>query len=103
MWNQRSCALWIKCGDRNTKFFHATANQRLKKNKIEGLWDSKGVWQEKQEKVESVILKYFSTIFSIDLVNFEASLGAMSTWVSTKMNNELLRDFKEEEVWNALK
>lgn len=41
---RKSCALWIKCGDRNTKFFHAMANQRRKKNKIEGLWDSKGVW-----------------------------------------------------------
>ena len=94
--------MWIKCGDRNTKFFHATTNQGHKKNKIEGLWDSKGVWQEKQEEVENVILKYFSTIFSIDPVDFETSLGAVSTRVSIKMNNELLRDFKEEEVWNAL-
>lgn len=52
--------------------------------------------------MESVILKYFLTIFNIDPVDFEASLGALSTRVSTKMNNELLRDFKEEEVWNAL-
>ena len=52
--------------------------------------------------MENVILKYFSTIFSIDPVDFETSLGAVSTRVFTKMNNELLRDFKEEEVWNAL-
>ena len=37
MWNQRSRALWIKCGDRNTKFFHAIANQRRRTKKIEGI------------------------------------------------------------------
>ena len=37
MWSQRSRALWMKCGDRNTKFFHAMATQRQRKNRIEGL------------------------------------------------------------------
>ena len=54
MWNQRSRALWIKYGDRNTKFFHATANNRQRKNRIEGISDSEG-----GEEVKDVIFKYF--------------------------------------------
>ena len=56
MWNQRSRALWIKCGNRNTKFFHATANNRQRKNRIEGISDLEGRWREDRVEVENIIL-----------------------------------------------
>ena len=97
MWNQRSRALWIKYGDRNTKFFHATANNRQRKNRIEGISDSEG-----GEEVEDVIFKYFIEICSMNFpTEFEASLGAVDMRVSKVMNAELPKKFKEEEVWQA--
>ncbi|KAE8708292.1 hypothetical protein F3Y22_tig00110348pilonHSYRG00365 [Hibiscus syriacus] len=36
-WFQRSRVAWLKDGDRNSSFFHARANGRRKKNRIEGL------------------------------------------------------------------
>ena len=75
MWNQRSSALWIKYGDRNTKFFHATANNRQRKNRIEGISDLEGRWREGGEEVEDVILKYFTEIYSTTFpTEFEAAL-----------------------------
>ena len=92
MWNQRSSALWIKYGDRNTKFFHATANNRQRKNRIEGICDLEGRWREGGEEVEDVILKYFIEIYSTTFpTEFEASLGAVDRTVSEAMNAKLLK------------
>ncbi|XP_023914161.2 uncharacterized protein LOC112025716 [Quercus suber] len=66
MWSQRSRALWMKCGDRNSKFFHATATQRQRKNRIEGLWGANGQWQEEKKRVEEIILEYFGKIYSTE-------------------------------------
>lgn len=104
MWNQRSRALQIKWGDRNTKFFHATASQRRRKNRILGLNDFEGVWQEDQGIVEGIILDYFKAIFMFDHpTNFEASLSAINSRVLTKMNEELVAEFMPDEIRAALK
>ena len=103
MWNQRSRASWIKWGDRNTKFFHATASQRRRQNKIVGIEGVDGIWQENQEDIESTILEYFETIFKTDHPSqFGASLGAIDQRVTQYMNESLVADFKAEEVWRAL-
>ena len=78
MWNQRSRALWLKCGDRNTRFFHTTATQRRRRNRIEGLMDE-GVWYDSKEHLERVILKYFSSIYSTDHpTSFDANLNSVA-------------------------
>ncbi|KAB1998912.1 hypothetical protein ES319_D12G123400v1, partial [Gossypium barbadense] len=41
-WAQRSRSRWLREGDRNTRFFHAKATGRLKKNNIERLKDAEG-------------------------------------------------------------
>lgn len=99
MWNQRSRASWIKWEDHNTKFFHATASRRRRRNRIGGLLNAEGVWQENQEDIESTILEYFEMIFKSDHPsNFDASLCIINQRVSQEMNVKLLVEFKAEEV-----
>ena len=101
MWNQRSRAIWMKWGDRNSKFFHDTTSQRRKRNGIVGLLDSDGRWQDDSRNIEG-ILEYFGSIFKSNKpADFEASLNAIHPKVTPAMNATLTANFRAEEVWNA--
>ncbi|KAF4369737.1 hypothetical protein G4B88_022135 [Cannabis sativa] len=48
---QRSRAVWMKSGDKNSKKFHHKASSRKKKNKITEILSSHGVWKKKQSDI----------------------------------------------------
>ncbi|KAB1671571.1 hypothetical protein, partial [Gossypium barbadense] len=45
-WAQRSRVMWLKERDRNTRFFHVRATNRMKKNNIARLKDINGYWRD---------------------------------------------------------
>ena len=59
MWRQRSKALWLREGDRNSKFFHAIASRRRVENTIQKLLIEDGNYVYKQEEIETEIIGYF--------------------------------------------
>lgn len=89
-WRQRYKNQWAKEGDRNTRFFHAKASKRRRNNSIAGLQDSAGIWKEKVEEVEGIILEYFGSLFqtsSPDSSIIDEILEAIVPVVTPAMNH----------------
>lgn len=58
-WKQRAKQFWLKEGDKNTRFFHGTANARRKIKKLSRLKRNDGSWEENKPAVKQMILDYF--------------------------------------------
>ncbi|XP_074318065.1 uncharacterized protein LOC141654850 [Silene latifolia] len=102
-WRQRSRALWLKDGDRNTKFFHTRAGERKRKNFIAKLIDDNGVERIGDDAVSSVANEYFHQLFTTsNPSDFEGVLQGIGGRVSTQMNVVLRADYNEAEVIDAL-
>ncbi|KAF5458995.1 hypothetical protein F2P56_022987 [Juglans regia] len=104
-WRQRAKCNWYNLGDKNTKFFHACASQRKKKNSIKSVVDS-----DLKEWVDPVGIvgafqNHFKHVFSStnpSTAEVEACLHAVQPSVTKVMNDRLLKDFTKEEVEVAL-
>ncbi|KAL0001682.1 hypothetical protein SO802_015463 [Lithocarpus litseifolius] len=104
MWLQRSRVKWFQAGDQNTRYFHARASSRHKKNTITGLSDSNGIWQEDEQKIEDIVTSHYSALFcSSGPTEFTELLAAIQPRVSALMNQMLNRTFQGSEVYAALK
>ncbi|KAK8370228.1 hypothetical protein V6Z12_A01G163600 [Gossypium hirsutum] len=70
-WAQRSRYQWLRDGDRNTRYFHARAMGRLKKNTIEKLKNKDGTWVTNSKDINNVAKNYFWRLFRSNGQNVE--------------------------------
>ncbi|XP_074303811.1 uncharacterized protein LOC141638297 [Silene latifolia] len=102
-WRHRSRALWLKDGDRNTKFFHSRAGERKRKNFIGKLIDDSGRVREGEHEVAVVANEYFRGLFtSAEPANFEHVLDGIEGRVTEEMNRGLRAEYSEAEITEAL-
>ncbi|XP_042962692.1 uncharacterized protein LOC122296963 [Carya illinoinensis] len=105
-WKQRAKTNWYKYGDRNTKYFHACANQRKKRNFIKEIEDPSNNMVCGFKQVEETFRNYFGTVFQSikpSKVEIEACLVGMGGRVTERMNEKLSRRFTAVEVEKAVK
>ncbi|KAL5570777.1 hypothetical protein UlMin_020374 [Ulmus minor] len=104
-WRQRSKDSWLKCGDRNSKFFHQKASARKIKNSINGLVDSNEKWCDEEEGMAHIIENYFDTLFSSSSpssVDFDRVLDSIERKVTPQQNEQLEQAFVAKDVKTAV-
>lgn len=71
-WIRRTCfgnrSPWLQGGDRNTKFFHISTLLRRRRNKIERLKTSDGIWVNDKEAINNLAVEYFTFFLSLILI-----------------------------------
>ncbi|XP_019163544.1 PREDICTED: uncharacterized protein LOC109159890 [Ipomoea nil] len=100
-WRQRAKQHWLLGGDRNTKYFHAYASARRKKNLITKLKDESNLWVEGNHLIP-LAARYFQSIFTSKGVDLGTSLDSFTAKISQEDNHCLLRAFTVDDVREAL-
>jgi hypothetical protein len=102
-WKQRAKINWIQYGDRNSKFFHAFASYRSKKNFISKVKDKNGSLCVTKDSIEEAFVSYFKELFSAgDHVAVDPCIRALECKVTPEMNSRLLLPYTKEEINIAL-
>ncbi|XP_028076024.1 uncharacterized protein LOC114278181 [Camellia sinensis] len=99
---QKSRCLWLKDGDRNTKFFHRMANAHRRVNQI-GRIRVNGLEFSSSEEVKASIVGFYEHLFRYVRKEWRPGLDGVSFDVISDIDcTSLERPFTEEEVFKAL-
>lgn len=102
-WCQRSRVKWLKWGDRNSSFFHASTVQRRGKNRIKRLRDQDGEWVEGRENIFSHILHHFGEVYKSDgFQGWQQCTQHIPKMVTEAMNDSLMTPFSDAEIKDAV-
>lgn len=102
-WYQKSREDWICSGDRNTKFYHASATIRKNHSKIRGLRTSEGIWIEEPNHMKNMIKEYFTKLFAKDLAtDVNAVPKGCFPKLSDKEWERVIEPIQEDEIKRAL-
>ena len=102
-WRQRSRQDWLKNGDKNTKFFHTKARQRVERNTITVVLDGAGNRYEDEEQIAEIFVTHFESLFtSCQQVDVRPIIDKVQPKVSSEMCEMLRAPYVGEEVYEAL-
>ncbi|GMI83381.1 hypothetical protein HRI_002007400 [Hibiscus trionum] len=103
-WEQRARTNWLKNGDMNTTFFHKSASQRRKTNRVQKLYNNQGALIEDEHEMSTVATNYFKDLFhSQGSSSMDTILQGINCCISPEMNSDLEKNFEEKKILHAIK
>ena len=95
--------MWLKVGDKNTRYFHQSASQRKKNNSLAGLTNQQNQWCTKKNKITEIASNYFKELFtSSALDRIKETVAAVEKVVTPEMNSKLLTPYNAVEIKQAV-
>lgn len=102
LWKQRAKQHWLRSGNCNTKYFHAYASSRRKKNSINQLQDENGILRNWSNGLDDMIGSYYNKLFQSQGSDGQEILDCIEERVSMQQNEHLTQEFTGEEVKEAI-
>jgi hypothetical protein len=98
-WRQKSRELWLKEGDRNSKFFHLSTLVRRRKNYITEIQLDSGRWIHSKDDIADYFTLKFSNVFHSSLPQIPSDMeGLLESKVSDAENALLSRVLDADQV-----
>jgi len=105
-WRLKSRPIWLKEGDRNTRFFHKFASARREKNSIWSIKDEKGNVLLSQHEIAREAVRYFQNQYRRREVIFQDALWGIELvpkMFNDVANEDFIKPVSEEELLKAIK
>ena len=101
-WAQNSRNRWLREGDKNTKFFHATATMRRRRNTIEKI-SVNGVTTNEPDDIRTAAEAYFKHIFEEPFEDRPTFDGLNFKTLTHEQQAALISEFSTDEIEEAVK
>ena len=101
---QKSKLMWLKDGDANTRFFHASIRMRQCHSSIHSIENFNGVIVNQPEDVANAFVDYYKVILgtSVSTKSVKPDIVALGPIVNENMHAALTADFTSVDVHNAI-
>ena len=88
LWRQKSREMWLKEGDKNSKFFHVTTIIHRRRNLIDAVKAENGEWILDKSKISDYFLNNFKNVFHEKEVEFPWDLENLIPLSLSEMDND---------------